>query len=61
MMVVSCGASFIGIHSDYMANNTLIAVFPGLIESIDNKDYVNAQKWVVIIDNCIKTATRTIS
>ncbi|KAI0000719.1 hypothetical protein F4779DRAFT_604561 [Xylariaceae sp. FL0662B] len=30
------------------------AVFPGLVESIDNKDFVNAAKWVEIIDNCIK-------
>lgn len=44
-----------------IANNTPIAVFPGLVESIDNKDYVNARKWVDIIDNCIKTATNTIS
>ncbi|KAK9783199.1 hypothetical protein SCARD494_13420 [Seiridium cardinale] len=36
------------------------AVFPGLVESIDNKDFVNAIKWVDIIDGCIKKATRTI-
>ncbi|ORY68618.1 uncharacterized protein BCR38DRAFT_135388 [Pseudomassariella vexata] len=36
------------------------AVFPGLVESIDNKDYVNALRWVDIIDDCIKTATETM-
>ncbi|KAL7620627.1 hypothetical protein AAE478_009622 [Parahypoxylon ruwenzoriense] len=36
------------------------AVFPGLVESIDNEDFVNAVKWVDIIDGCIKTATKTI-
>ncbi|KAI1638741.1 hypothetical protein F4809DRAFT_598799 [Biscogniauxia mediterranea] len=36
------------------------AVFPGLVESIDDKDFVNAIKWVDIIDNCIKAATKTI-
>ncbi|KAI2625955.1 Zn-dependent exopeptidase [Hypomontagnella submonticulosa] len=36
------------------------AVFPGLVESIDSKDFVNAMKWVEIIDDCIKTATKTI-
>ncbi|KAI1173569.1 hypothetical protein F4777DRAFT_557296 [Nemania sp. FL0916] len=36
------------------------AVFPGLVESIDNKDFTNAIKWVGIIDNCIKTATKTM-
>ncbi|KAI1186982.1 hypothetical protein F5B17DRAFT_401513 [Nemania serpens] len=36
------------------------AVFPGLVESIDNKDFTNALKWVNIIDSCIKTATKTM-
>ncbi|KAI1801170.1 Zn-dependent exopeptidase [Daldinia bambusicola] len=36
------------------------AVFPGLDESIDKEDYVNATKWVYIIDDCIKAATKTI-
>ncbi|KAI2604298.1 Zn-dependent exopeptidase [Hypoxylon fragiforme] len=36
------------------------AVFPGLVESIDNKDIYNALKWVDIIDECIKSATKTI-
>ncbi|KAI3324863.1 Zn-dependent exopeptidase [Xylariaceae sp. AK1471] len=36
------------------------AVFPGLVESIDNKDFINALKWVDIIDSCIKTATKTM-
>ncbi|KAH8682513.1 hypothetical protein BX600DRAFT_375449 [Xylariales sp. PMI_506] len=37
------------------------AVFPGLVESIDAKDYLNALKWVDIIDDCIKTATKTVT
>ncbi|KAI3340594.1 hypothetical protein F4824DRAFT_451415 [Ustulina deusta] len=36
------------------------AVFPGLVESIDVKDFTNAIKWVGIIESCIKTATETI-
>ncbi|RYC56991.1 hypothetical protein CHU98_g9219 [Xylaria longipes] len=36
------------------------AVFPGLVESIDNKDFTNAIKWVDIIESCIKTATKTM-
>ncbi|KAJ2980850.1 hypothetical protein NUW58_g6835 [Xylaria curta] len=36
------------------------AVFPGLVESIDNKDFTNAIKWVDIIDKCIQTATKTM-
>lgn len=36
------------------------AVFPGLTESLDNKDFTNASKWVEIIDGCIKTATKTM-
>lgn len=37
-----------------------IAVFPGLVESIDAKDYNNALRWAEIIENCIKTATANI-
>ncbi|RYP65447.1 hypothetical protein DL771_008319 [Monosporascus sp. 5C6A] len=37
------------------------AVFPGLVESIDNDDYLNARKWADIIDTCIKAATKAIS
>ncbi|KAH9892042.1 Zn-dependent exopeptidase [Xylariomycetidae sp. FL2044] len=36
------------------------AVFPGLVESIDNKDYANAVKWVGIIDDCIQKAIKTM-
>ncbi|KAI0890933.1 Zn-dependent exopeptidase [Annulohypoxylon nitens] len=36
------------------------AVFPGLVESIDNQDFENAQRWVYIIEDRIKTATETI-
>ncbi|KAI0160549.1 Zn-dependent exopeptidase [Xylariaceae sp. FL1272] len=36
------------------------AVFPGLVESIDDKDFDNAMKWVRVIETCIKTATKTV-
>lgn len=36
------------------------AVFPGLVESIDEKNFTNAIKWIGIIDSCIKTATKTM-
>ncbi|CAN8100903.1 unnamed protein product [Discula destructiva] len=36
------------------------AVFPGLVESIDAKDYTNAIRWTDIIENCIKSATANI-
>ncbi|KAJ8127687.1 hypothetical protein O1611_g5948 [Lasiodiplodia mahajangana] len=36
------------------------AVFPGLVESIDDNDFTNAMKWVGIIDSCIQTATKTM-
>lgn len=37
-----------------------LAVFPGLVESIDAKDYNNAVRWSGIIEDCIKTATANI-
>ncbi|KAF3764494.1 Zn-dependent exopeptidase [Cryphonectria parasitica EP155] len=36
------------------------AVFPGLVESIDAKDYANAERWTGIIEECIQTATANI-
>ncbi|KAI0839059.1 Zn-dependent exopeptidase [Hypoxylon sp. FL0890] len=36
------------------------AVFPGLVESIDNNDYANATKWVWIINDRIAAAIETI-
>jgi hypothetical protein len=39
---------------------TLIAVFPGLVESIDAQDYINAVKWADIIEVSIKNAQSTI-
>lgn len=36
------------------------AVFPGMVESIDAKDYSNAVRWAEIIENCITTATANI-
>jgi N-acetylated-alpha-linked acidic dipeptidase len=35
-------------------------VFPGLDESIDSKDFVNADKWVDIINSCLVSATQTM-
>ncbi|KAH7155408.1 hypothetical protein B0J13DRAFT_545510, partial [Dactylonectria estremocensis] len=36
------------------------AVFPGLVESIDAKDYVNGLKWAGIIDSCIGNAIQSL-
>ncbi|OLN80995.1 putative glutamate carboxypeptidase-like protein 3 [Colletotrichum chlorophyti] len=36
------------------------AVYPGLQESIDAKDYVNALKWSGIIDQCVTSAAKSI-
>ncbi|KAK7743593.1 hypothetical protein SLS53_004128 [Cytospora paraplurivora] len=36
------------------------AVFPGLVESIDAKDYTNAIRWADIIEGSIKNATENI-
>jgi len=33
-----------------------IAVFPGLMESIDERDWVNAERWVDIIESRLKNA-----
>ena len=38
----------------------LLAVFPGLVESIDSKDWTNALKWVDVIEDCIWKATHSI-
>lgn len=43
-----------------LIQNSRAAVFPGLVESIDNKDFANAVKWADIINGCIKKATKTI-
>ncbi|KAH7375681.1 glutamate carboxypeptidase [Plectosphaerella cucumerina] len=37
------------------------AVFPGLQESIDAKDYVNAVRWAGIIDESLKAAEKSIA
>ncbi len=37
------------------------AVFPGLQESIDAKDYVNAVRWAGIIDGSLKAAAKSIA
>ncbi|OAQ83238.1 peptidase, M28 family [Purpureocillium lilacinum] len=36
------------------------AVYPGLMESIDAKDYNNGLKWAGIIDRCVVKATHSI-
>lgn len=36
------------------------ATFPGLVESIDDKDFTNAIKWANIIANCIDAATKSL-
>ncbi|KAK7430209.1 hypothetical protein QQZ08_003184 [Neonectria magnoliae] len=36
------------------------AVFPGLVESIDAKDYVNGIKWAGIIETCITNAINSL-
>lgn len=43
-----------------LIRNSRAAVFPGLVESIDNRDFANAVKWADIINGCIKKATKTI-
>lgn len=40
--------------------NCLSAVFPGLVESIDDKNYVNAEKWVDIIEKILISATKSL-
>lgn len=37
-----------------------LAVFPGLMESIDSEDYDNAVRWAVIIENCILDAAKSL-
>ncbi|KOS19804.1 Vacuolar protein sorting-associated protein 70 [Escovopsis weberi] len=36
------------------------AVFPGLVESIDAKDYANGLKWARIIKHCVDKAARSL-
>ncbi|KAK9437667.1 glutamate carboxypeptidase 2 [Metarhizium brunneum] len=36
------------------------AVYPGLVESIDAKDYINGLKWAGIIDRCVNKAAESI-
>lgn len=36
------------------------AVFPGLVEAIDAKDYENAKKWVLIIEEALKKARSSL-
>lgn len=38
----------------------MIAVYPGLVESIDAKDYINGLKWAGIIDRCVNKAAESI-
>jgi N-acetylated-alpha-linked acidic dipeptidase len=36
------------------------AVFPGLVESIDDKDYKNAERWVDIIEDVLQKAAKSL-
>jgi N-acetylated-alpha-linked acidic dipeptidase len=36
------------------------AVFPGLVEAIEAKDYVNAERWVGIIEGTLKSAVKSL-
>lgn len=47
-------------HPDKTVLTEFAAVFPGLVESVDAKDYNNAVRWAEIIETCIKTATANI-
>lgn len=38
----------------------ILAVFPGLLESINAKDYPNAIKWAAIIDNCLQDSVKLL-
>jgi len=37
-----------------------VAVFPGLVESIDIEDWTNAKRWVDIIEGRILTAANEL-
>lgn len=38
----------------------LTAVYPGLMEAIDAKDYSNGLKWAEIVKKCVEKATKTL-
>ncbi len=37
-----------------------VAVFPGLVESIDAEDWANAKRWVDVIESRILNAEKTL-
>lgn len=37
-----------------------VAVFPGLVESIDTEDWPNAERWVTIIETSIASAEKSL-
>jgi N-acetylated-alpha-linked acidic dipeptidase len=41
-------------------NNIITAVYPGLVESIDGKNYSNGLKWADIINRAVEKATKSI-
>lgn len=43
-----------------MLNLFDVAVFPGLVESLDEKDYGNAQRWIGIIEGLLDKATSSL-
>lgn len=38
----------------------LIAVFPGIVEAVDDKDYTRALKWVKIVEQRIVAAGESL-
>ena len=42
------------------ADEASTAVFPGLAEAIEAKDYTNAEKWVLIIEDVLKKAAKSL-
>ena len=58
MLVVSTCYLFV-LCFEYHAD-VLKAVFPGLVESIDDKNWDNAKKWVDIIEDCLKNAAKSL-
>jgi Transferrin receptor-like dimerisation domain len=50
----------IGLEEGNDADDLWIAVFPGLAESIDAKDYRNAEHWVLIIEGVLEKAMKSL-
>lgn len=48
-------------YSSYLNTDMITAVYPGLDESIDAKDYINGLKWSSIIRRCIQDAIDSLT